>query len=216
MRRAAIKPIRLAVVGTDQLMLDFLRQTLPAVEKRFTCVIDLLCGDDTVRQCREVSPDLVVFDMGGRNAAELTALHHLAEPATSWALLVIASSVPGYLLDHLIGRRACGILSRSSSLDILARAAFLVASGGTFFDATLNAMLFQRTIRPSAPPLSQRERDVLQLVGEGYSTKEVASLLQLSIKTVDKYRTSVMQKLNVHDVVKLTHCAIRMGLVKLT
>ncbi|HTQ30311.1 MAG TPA: response regulator transcription factor [Opitutaceae bacterium] len=213
-----MKPIRLAVVGTDQLMRDFLRQTLPAVEKRFTCVVDLLCGEDTIGQCREVAPDLVVFDMGSRNAVELTALHHLAEPATTWALLVIASSVPGYLLDHLIGRKACGILSRSNSLDVLARAAFLVASGGTFFDATLNAMLFQRTraIRPAAPPLSQRERHVLQLVAEGYSTKEVASLLQLSIKTVDKYRTSVMQKLNVHDVVKLTHCAIRMGLVKLT
>ena len=211
-----MKTIRLAVVSHDQLMRDFLRQTLPAVETRFTCVLDLPCDDHTAGLCRAATPDLVVFDMNGRNPAELASLRHLAEPAAAWALLIIAGAVPGYLLDVVMGRKACGVLSRSNSLDALARAAFLVALGGTFFDAQLHAMLQQRPVLPAVAPLSQRERHVLQLVGEGYSTKEVASLLQLSIKTVDKYRTSVMQKLDVHDVVKLTHCAIRMGLVQLT
>lgn len=208
--------IRLAVVGHDQLMRDFLRQTLPAVEKRFTCVLDLPCDDHAAGQCRMATPDLVVFDVSGRHPAELASLRHLAEPAAAWALLIIAGTVPGYLLDLVMGRKACGVVSRSNSLDALARAAFLVALGGTFFDAQLHSLWQRRPLRPAEAPLSQRERHVLQLVGEGYSTKEVASLLELSVKTVDKYRTSVMQKLGVHDVVKLTHCAIRMGLVQLT
>lgn len=212
-----MNPIRLAVVGTDQLMRDFLCRTLPSVEKRFDCVGELACESDTAGRCQALAPDLVVFDLSGRHALELTALRHMVEPASAWGLLVITQSVPDYLCDALLGRRACGVLSRSNSLDVLARAAFLVASGGTFFDATLRARLQQQVVRrPAAEPLSPRERHVLQLVGEGYSTKEVATILRLSIKTVDKYRTSLMQKLDVHDVVKLTHCAIRMGLVKLT
>lgn len=61
--------------------------------------------------------------------------------------------------------------------------------------------------------LSRREKHVLQQIAQGYSTKEVADILKISVKTADKYRAATMRKLNVHDVVRLTHCAIRLGLV---
>ncbi len=210
-----MKQIKLAVVGTDQLMRDFLRHSLPALDRRFTCVIELPCDRRASSRCRAVRPDLVVFDMNGRSATELTTLHEIAAVA-NWALLVIAQQAPDHLLEELVVRKRCGIFSRGNSLDALARAAFLVALGGTYLDEPLHSVLMRRTLRAVEPVLSQRERHVLQLVAQGHSTKEVATILRLSVKTVDKYRTSVMQKLDVHDVVRLTHCAIRMGMVQIS
>lgn len=207
--------IKLAVVGMDQLMRDFLRQSLPALDRRFTCVLELSCDPQACSRCRAAQPDLVVFDMNSRTATELATLHEIAA-GTNWALLVIAQEAPDHLLEQLVTRKRSGFFSRSNSLDALARAAFLVALGGTYVDEPLHGLLTRRTLRADDSALSQRERHVLQLVAQGYSTKEVAVILRLSIKTVDKYRTSVMQKLNVHDVVRLTHCAIRMGMVRVS
>ncbi|MBI2517102.1 MAG: response regulator transcription factor [Opitutae bacterium] len=208
-----MKQIRVAVVGADQLMRDFLRQSLPAFDARFTCVRDLPCELNVAGRCRAASPDLVIFDMNSRSTSELTALRELAAPAL-WALLVIAREAPDHVLEELVTRKRSGFFSRNNSLDALARVAFLVALGGTYFDGPMHELLLRRASPPvDQPMLSQRERHVLQLVAEGHSTKEVAVILRLSTKTVDKYRTSVMQKLGVHDVVRLTHYAIRMGFV---
>lgn len=208
-----MQTIRLTVVGSDRLMRDFVCQTLPTIDRRFTCVADLPCDEHALAGCARAAPDLVVFDLSGRSAPELIALRQLAEVQT-WALLMIISGAPDPLLQELVSRRRCGFFSRGNSLEALAQAAFLVALGGSYFDAAMQSMIKPQPARSPALHLSQRERHVLQLVAEGHSTKEVANILQLSIKTVDKYRTAVMQKLNVHDVVKLTHCAIRMGFVQ--
>lgn len=207
-----MKPIKLAVIGADQLLRDSLRASLPALESRFLCVLDRPCDGQVVKQCRSARVELVVFDLHARSALEFQTLRQLAS-ASAWALLVIGSHAPDHLLQSMVTRRRSGFISRSNSLEALARAAFLVVEGGTYLDHTMHELLLRRTY-PAAPTLlSQRERHVLQLVAQGYSTKEVAVILRLSTKTVDKYRTSVMQKINVHDVVRLTHYAIRMGFI---
>jgi DNA-binding NarL/FixJ family response regulator len=205
--------ISLAVIGADRLMRDFLRKCLPSSDARFDCVVDMSVEEQAVDRCRSHGVDLVVFDVHGHEARELILLEQI-QAVENWALLVIAHGLPEYIVEGLIVRARCGVFSRDGSLDALGRAAFLVAMGGTYLDETAQQLLQRKIIRSLGSPLSHRERHVLQLVAEGYSTKEVANLLRLSNKTVDKYRTSVMQKLRVHDVVKLTHHAIRMGLVK--
>jgi len=209
-------PIRLGIVSADQLMRDFLRLTIPVIEPRFTCVLESPCDDQAAQRCHAAGPDLVVFDLAGRGSFELLTLGALSGPATRWSLLVIGNSAPTQTVCEFVTQKPCGFFSRSNSLDSLARAAFLVATGGTYLDASLHNLLFKRRALPASPGLSQRERHVLQLIAEGYSTKEVADILRLSVKTVDKYRTTVMQKLDVHDVVRLTHCAIRMGFVSVS
>jgi DNA-binding NarL/FixJ family response regulator len=62
--------------------------------------------------------------------------------------------------------------------------------------------------------LTSREREVLQLVAEGKTTKEIAAILNVSVKTADAHRTRLMQKLDIHDIAGLTRCAIRLGLVQ--
>lgn len=165
-----------------------------------------------VARCRELAPDLVVFALFGDAAGEGIVLQELAADPVQ-ALLVIAGERAESALEPLVERKRSGVFSRRHSLEALAHAAHLVALGGTYYDETWHEWFRLRRSRAELA-LSQRERHVLQLVAEGYSTKEVADILQLSIKTVDNYRTSLMQKLGVHDVVRLTHCAIRMGLVQ--
>lgn len=213
-RSAMMKPIRVAIVGADLLMRELLAQTLPLFEHGLTCAAELPCDEAALQRCREQQADLVVFDLNGRGGDEWRVLRELGGAGCRWALLIIVGVATDRALHEWVLRRGCGLLSRACSLDELARAAVLVALGGTYLDAELHAQLAPRPAPvPAGPHLSQRERHVLQLVAEGHSTKEVATILRLSTKTVDKYRTTVMQKLDVHDVVKLTHCAIRMGFV---
>lgn len=204
---------KFVVVASDQLSRDSLRRSLGAYESLFDCAGDFACSTAVAGECREAAPDVVIFYLEARSSVELVALQQLAANS-AWALLVIANRAPDHVLEELVTRRRCGLFSRSNSLDALARATALVALGGSFFDGPLHELLLRRTSRAAEPALSQRERHVLQLVAEGYSTKEVADILQLSIKTVDNYRTSLMQKVGVHDVVRLTHYAIRAGLVQ--
>lgn len=210
---AAPEEIKFAVVGADRLMRDFVRQAMPAADPRFACVAEMACTSETVAICASHQPALIIFDLNERGSVELTALRNLAL-TSDWALLIITSGAPDPLLQELVARKGCGFFSRANSLEALARAAFLVVTGGIYFDGPFQSLIRPNVASPQPVHLSQRERHVLQLIGEGHSTKEVATILGLSVKTVDHYRTALMQKLDVHDVVKLTHCAIRMGLVR--
>jgi DNA-binding NarL/FixJ family response regulator len=207
------KHIKLGVVGADQLVRDCLRHSLTKLDERFVCVHDFSCDKDMLSACRDAELDLVIFDMSSRSAVELLALRELSTRG-GWALLVIANQAPDHVLEALVTRKRSGFFSRSNSLNALAKAAFLVALGGTYIDGPMHDLLVRRSGGAGdQPALSNRERHVLQLIAQGHSTKEVAVILSISVKTVDKYRTAVMQKLNVHDVVRLTHCAIRMGFI---
>jgi DNA-binding NarL/FixJ family response regulator len=110
---------------------------------------------------------------------------------------------------------ARGILSADASLEALVHVACLVAGGGTYIDSPFLPLMDLFTTKPISGDLSIRERDVLKLIAEGYSTKEVAQILNLSVKTVDQYRGTLMKKLHVHDVVRLTHSAIHLGIIKI-
>ena len=127
---------------------------------------------------------------------------------------MIVSELTASLLQTLVCHKGSGILSADTSLEALVHVAWLVAAGGTYTDAPFLPLMEQSIVKPISGDLSSRERDVLKLIAEGYSTKEVADILNLSVKTIDQYRGTVMKKLHVHDVVRLTHCAIRLGIIK--
>jgi len=211
--RVGTPRIKTAVIGADRLMRDILQNCLPAWDSHFDCVLEDEADGHAVRQCRVAGVELIVVDTYGYGAGELAALAALQE-CRRWALLVIAHNLPEYIVERLMLRERCGVITRNGSLDALVKAAHVVVLGGTYLDAATQQILRQRMVPGAEDELSKRERHVLQLVAEGYSTKEVASMLRLSAKTVDKYRTTVMQKLKTHDVVRLTHHAIRMGLVQ--
>ena len=96
-----------------------------------------------------------------------------------------------------------------------------VARGGAFFSPAVAKIVLRDALGEGAPDstpaasaeLSGREREILQLVGEGKTSREIASLLHLSVKTVEGHRSRIMAKLDVHEVAGLVRCAVRLGLI---
>ena len=108
-----------------------------------------------------------------------------------------------------------GFVGKTRPWQTVLEAVNLVAAGGKYFDPAV-AHLAGRTARqPEVEKLTAREREVAQLIAEGHSTKEIASLLGVSAKTIDKHRTRMMEKLRLHDAVAVTRYAINAGLVSL-
>jgi DNA-binding NarL/FixJ family response regulator len=93
-----------------------------------------------------------------------------------------------------------------------------VADGGTYFGPFIANLLREAVVNPrqsnrqDLDSLTAREREILQLIAESYSTKEIAAKLQVSVKTAENHRTNLMKKLNLHDVASLTRFAIEHGL----
>jgi DNA-binding NarL/FixJ family response regulator len=111
---------------------------------------------------------------------------------------------------HGFVEKTAGILEFRKGLEI-------VAAGGTYFGPAIAALLRNVVANPgsstSSDFLTDREREILQLVAESHSTKEIASKLAISVKTVDNHRTNLMRKLNLHDVASLTRYALETGLI---
>lgn len=93
-----------------------------------------------------------------------------------------------------------------------------MANGGTYFGPAVAALLRNVVANPAASStadfLTDREREILQLVAESHSTKEIALKLGISVKTVDNHRTNLMRKLNLHDVASLTRYSVEIGLIE--
>lgn len=193
------------MVGPHLLTRDLLRTTLVSAHRKFVAVLD----DDP----DEASPiDLLVVDLHGARSREFEEFHRYLHTRNPWAVLAVTEPALTGVLSPNGRNRGIGFLSRDSSVETMVQAAQVVAAGGVYYDAPHASVL---SLRAGPQPLSPREQDVLRLIAEGYSSKEVSSILNLATKTVEKYRMSLMQKLGVHDVVRLTHQAIRLGLLKI-
>jgi DNA-binding NarL/FixJ family response regulator len=121
-----------------------------------------------------------------------------------------------YVLDALRAGVRGYVLKKQAAADLV-RAIREVAGGRVYLSPGVGAAVVDalRTGGPApAERLTPREREVLQLVAEGKTTKEIATILNVSVKTADSHRTRLMQKLDIHDVAGLTRCAIRLGLIQ--
>jgi DNA-binding NarL/FixJ family response regulator len=207
--------IQLAVLSSRQLMRNLIRHSLMSLDDRFHALAELAISENAMGRCMDLRPDLVIFDLSDHNPSDFVILREFSGPGTKWGLVVIVSELHVSLFHALVRRRGSGILSADTSLEALVHVACLVAGGGTYIDSPFVPLMEEFTTKPISGDLSLRERDVLKLIAEGYSTKEVAQILNLSVKTIDQYRGMVMKKLRVHDVVRLTHAAIRLGIIKI-
>jgi DNA-binding NarL/FixJ family response regulator len=204
---------RVVVVSARQLMRNLIRIGLQSMNGSFQQVFETCSDEETGARCVAFAPQLIMIDLTEPSAVDFRVFRELASEAATWALLVIASQSYVGILQAFARSHGFGALSTNISVKTLIHAANLVGSGGTYIDPAFRYVIRERMKGFDNIDLSRREKHVLQLIAQGYSTKEVADILKISVKTADKYRAAAMRKLNVHDVVRLTHCAIRLGLV---
>ena len=175
-------------------------------------------GQHAVRMARDLRPDVAVLDlmMPLMNGVDAGREIRQVSPQTLTVLLV-ASASEEQIMDALrAGIKGC-VLKNHEATELI-RAIREVRGGGVYLSpghsrAVVEAYLGGRELPPD--PLTPRERQVLQLVAEGKSTKEVASLLCVSVKTVESHRGHIMSKLSVREVAGLVRYAIRRGLCAL-
>ena len=178
-------------------------------------------GRDAVRLVGELRPDLVIMDIGmpNLNGIEATAQIVKHNPDTGVIILSVHSDEE-YLLRALTAGAKGYLLKESADVDLL-RAVQAVAQRKSFFSPAVAKMLLddfvqqlkQRGLKDSFDLLSDREKEVFQLLAEGKTAKEIATLLTLSPYTVETHRTHIMQKLDLHSSVDLVLYAVRKKII---
>jgi len=192
-----------------------------AAQPDLTVVGEANDGREAVAMAERFKPDVAVMDIGMPNLNGIEAARQIraALPETQVVMLSMHSD-EGYVLRALKAGAKAYLLKDSAEAD-LARAIRAAAAGKSFFSPAVGQVLLQdymrRLERTGAEDtyelLSPREREILQLVAEGKSSKEIANLLNLSAYTVETHRANLMQKLNLRSVPELILYAVRKGII---
>jgi len=178
-------------------------------------------GRQAVELAKSLKPNVVVMDIGMPNLNGIEAARQIGEMDPGAAVVMLSMhSDESYVLRALSAGARAYLLKDSATTDLV-QAIHAVAEGKSFFSPAVSKVLLQdymRKLRRSGAEdsydlLSPREREVLQLVAEGKSNKEVAGLLNLSVYTVETHRAKIMQKLNLKGVPELILYAVRKGII---
>ncbi|MGA2136577.1 MAG: response regulator transcription factor [Bryobacteraceae bacterium] len=213
-------PFDILLVDDHKMMRDGLRAILErTTEFRVTGEADT--GTEAVQFCKKSRPDLVIMDirLPGMNGIEATAEILRCSPQTRVLILSIYDDENSVVTALRSGARAF-VLKRASSADLI-DALRIVARGGSYWSSQVSDRLLLRiqsgdleAKTPQSPVdlLSPRELQVLRLVAEGKTSKDIAVLLDLGLQTVRSYRKALMKKLGVNNVAGLTQVALGAGL----
>jgi DNA-binding NarL/FixJ family response regulator len=208
-------PTRILLADDHTLVRQGLKALLEG--EGFDIVAEAGDGQAAVRAARERCPDVAVLDfsmplLNGRDAAR----EILRACPRARAILLTMHAEDQYVLDALqVGVR--GYVLKAQAADDLVRAIREVQRGMTYLSpgvsqAVVNASMSRAELPRDA--LTSREREVLQLVAEGKSTKEIAKLLAISFKTAESHRTRIMKKTDIHETASLVRYAVRRGLIQ--
>jgi DNA-binding NarL/FixJ family response regulator len=172
-------------------------------------------GREALRLAQATRPDVAALDLSMPLLNGLDAARHMAAEGGPRAVLLTMHAEEPYVLAALRAGVRGYVLKRDAGADLV-RAIREVAAGGVYLSPQISPAVVEALRSPAPPeaPLTAREREVLQLVAEGKTTKEVATILGVSVKTADAHRTRLMQKLDLHDVASLTRYAIRQGVIQ--
>jgi DNA-binding NarL/FixJ family response regulator len=215
-----MKKIRVLLADDHNLIRAGLRRVVES-QAEFIVAGEAEDGRQAVAMAASLKPDVVVMDIGmpSLNGIEAARQIRAAQPDTQIVMLSMHSD-EGYVLRALKAGAKAYLLKDSAEAD-LARAIRAVAEGKSFFSPAVGKVLLEDYMRKlqrtgkedSYELLSPREREVLQLVAEGKSSKEIANLLDLSVYTVETHRARVMQKLNLRGIPELILYAVRKGII---
>ena len=192
-----------------------LLEKLPGIE----VVGEAANGRETLQMVKQLGPDLVLLDI---SMAELSGLETLpkivSEYPSTKVLILSAHANEEYVLRALRGG-AAGYLLKDAAAEELGLAIKAVGQGQTYLSPSVSRTVvdnyLQRAAGDEGPSdlLTDRQREILQLIAEGKSTKEIAYLLKISVKTAEAHRLQLMNRLDIHDVAGLVRYAIRTGVI---
>jgi two-component system, NarL family, response regulator NreC len=180
-------------------------------------------GRQAFEKTKELVPDVVVIDITMPNLNGVEATRQIKKLNQEIKVLVLTVHDNEEYVHQILQAGASGYLLKESAVSDLVSAINAVKKGDIFLSPSISKVVVKDYIRhavegsgdfDSLDILTSREREVLQLIAEGHTNREVAHQLKLSVKTVDVHRSHIMEKLNIHDVTGLVKYSIRKGLIK--
>jgi len=196
-----------------EMLAEFIRMT-PGYD-----IIDMF-GDGQVGldRCLEIQPDIVVLDVGLPGLNGIEVLRQLTSRLPSVKVLIFSGKGSPSNIRELLSAGAQSYVDKMDGFQEFKKGLEIISVGGTFIGPKMASAMRTLIRNPesgrSGGTLSNRERQILQLVAESFSTREIAARLSLSVRTVDNHRTNIMRKLNLHNVAALTRYAIKHEMVE--
>jgi DNA-binding NarL/FixJ family response regulator len=183
----------------------------------FAVVAEVADGHEAVRVARERCPDIAVVDFGMPLLNGCDAAREILQACPrAKAILLTMHTEDHYVLEALRAGIKGYVVKTQAAADLV-RAISEVQKGMVYLSPGISQTVVQAYLTKSdvpPDPLTPREREVLQLVAEGKTTKEVAKLLGISVKTAESHRTRIMEKLEIHETASLVRYAVRRGLIQ--
>ncbi len=188
--------------------------------------IEVLGGVENGRKAlelvRELAPDIVIMDISMPNLNGIDATSKIREDWPNTKIIALSMHSRRRFVTEMLKAGVSGYILKECLFDELMEAIRTVLNGGIYLSPKITGLVVDDYVKrlstkfqPNAPLLTEREREVLQLLAEGKSTKQIALMLHVSAKTIESNRRNIMEKLGIHSVAELTKFAVREGLTSL-
>jgi DNA-binding NarL/FixJ family response regulator len=214
--------IRVLIADDHKIMLAGLRSLLEK-QTEFDVVAEAENGRKAVQMAQEKKPDVVVMDVSMPDLNGIEATTQIVESLPGTRVIALSMHSDKRFVMGMLRAGASGYLLKDCASQELANAIHQVAGGRKYLSPEITGVVIDDfllgatsgEVATATSLLSAREREVLQLIAEGWSTKQIASHLYVSIKTIETHRRQIMKKLDLHNIADLTKYAIREGLTSI-
>ena len=216
-----IKPLRILVADDHELVRQGLRAVFQSREGWIVCG-DAATGRQAVEQALALKPNVVVMDLTMPELNGLEATRQIRAKLPDTEILILTMHHSEQLIHEVLAAGARGYLLKTDAGHAVLDAVESLSRHQPFFTAGVSSLLLTSYLHPeraslggghSAPSLTPREREVVQMIAEGKSSKEVASALSISEGTAETHRTNLMRKLDIHSVSEIVRYAIRNNII---
>jgi DNA-binding NarL/FixJ family response regulator len=209
------------VLGDDHTLVRHGLRKILEEQPEWVVVAEASDGREAVRQALALQPDVMVLDIGMPLLNGVEATRQIARRLPDVNILILSMHAEEAYITQAMKAGARGYLLKDSADTDLIRAVAAVAAGKSFFSPAVAKIMLDDYVRHLAEKgvvdrfesLSEREREIFQLIAEAYSNKEIADLLSVSPATVETHRAHILQKLDVHNTAELVLYAVRRGVI---
>ena len=212
-------PLRILVADDHSVVRTGLRTLLESEEGWEVCA-EATNGREAVEKAKELKPDVAVLDIGMPLVNGIEATRQMKKVSPETEILILTMHDSESLIEEVLGAGARGYILKDDADLNLIRAVDVVRQHKSYLSSRVSEAVSKTALPPEVEAgldrrrLTPREREILQLLAEGKSNKEIASFLDISVKTAETHRANIMLKLNFHSITELVRYAVRNNIIQ--